>query len=92
MYNEHYNTIDAETGLSATAEVMMNMELYGATPMRGETDHRFMPDTDMIIGVIEEMFTSMAYVMQSTCLEHETDDLHWNIVTLFFALNLYPKK
>ena len=83
MYNEQPDYLDIETGQSATAQVMMNMELYGANPMIGETDHRFMPDTELFEGVLEEMFSNIVYLLQNTCLEHEADDLHWNIVNVF---------
>ena len=83
MFNENPDSFDMEIGQSATAEVMRNMELYGTIPMDGDTDHRFMPDEEMMHGMIDEMFSNIGYVFRGTCLEAETDDLHWNIVNIF---------
>ena len=83
MYNEQSDYLDEVTGQSILHQQLNDMALYGATPNKGETDHRFLPDLEMIRGVVEEMFANLAFVFENTRLEAECDDLHWNIVNVF---------
>ncbi len=68
---------------SATAEIMANMELFGARPPEGEEDPRPLPDAHESAAAITEIFDILGALFQDTCLEADAPDAMWSAVNVF---------
>lgn len=70
------------SGLSPTAQVIANLELYGHTPGFDEPEHRPMPDAPLLASLAAGLFAAFTEPLADTALEPELPDLLWSLVDI----------
>ncbi len=72
-----------EPGLSPTAHLLDELQLYGYRPGRDDPDPRPLPDAQTAQGAIADIFDALVSTLNDTRLEPDLDDLLWSVVNLF---------
>lgn len=73
----------AEPGISATARVLEELQLYGYHPGADEPDPRPLPDAATLDSTVACMFEILAETFQDTRLEPDTADILWHLADIF---------
>jgi len=76
-------TREDEPGLSSTAHLLDELQLYGYRPGRNDPDPRPLPDAAQAQGAIADIFDALVSTLNDTRLEPDLDDLLWSVVNLF---------
>lgn len=77
---------------SATEDVLTQLELNGAKPPLGETDHRLMPDMNLAEGCIEALFDATISLMRDSQLEDDLEDVQWALANIFHRRSAFTQK
>lgn len=67
----------------STAYLLQEMQLFGYRPYEDEPDPRPLPDAQLAVGAIADMFDGLAACLIETRIEPDLEDLLWNLVNLF---------
>ncbi len=78
-----HTTREDEPGLSPTAHLLDELQLYGYRPGRDDPDPRPLPDAQTAQGAIADIFDALVSTLNDTRLEPDLDDLLWSVVNLF---------
>lgn len=73
----------ATPGISATARVLEELQLYGYHPGGDEPDPRPLPDAATLDATVTGLFEIMAEAFQDTRLEPDTSDILWHMADIF---------
>ena len=68
---------------SATDHVLTELQLYGWRPFQDEPDPRPLPEGDMVVAAVADIFDVLITTLGDTRLEPDLDDLLWGTVNLF---------
>ncbi len=74
---------DRTTGLSSTAHLLDELQLYGYHAFEDEPDPRPLPDAARLQGALADIFDALVATLSDTRLEPDLSDLLWSIVNLF---------
>ena len=68
---------------SPTDHVLTELQLYGYRPFQDEPDPRPLPEANVIVGSIADIFDALVVALSETRLEPDLEDLLWSTVNLF---------
>lgn len=68
---------------SATDHVLTELQLYGWRPFQNEPDPRPLPEGNMVVAAVADIFDALITTLGDTRLEPDLDDLLWGTVNLF---------
>ena len=68
---------------SATASVLDDLALYGATPPEDEIDHRPLPEEDQTEIAIRSMVEASRMLLADTQLEEDLQEMLWSLTNIF---------
>ncbi len=69
--------------LSATAQVLEELQLYGYWPGAGEPDPRPLPDAAPLQGAVADMFDALIATFSDTRMETDLEQLLWSLTNVF---------
>ena len=69
--------------VSATSQVILELQLYGHRPNQDEPDPRPLPDESLVRGALADIFDALVVTLAETRLEPDLEDLLWSTVNLF---------
>ena len=72
-----------DSGMSATAHLLVELQLHGHRPFEDEPDPRPLPEDCNVRAAIADIFDALIVAFQDTRLEPDLDDLLWAQVNLF---------
>ncbi|MDP1748475.1 MAG: hypothetical protein Q8L22_03380, partial [Reyranella sp.] len=68
---------------SPTDHVLTELQLYGHRPFQDEPDPRPLPDAQIIVGAVVDIFDAFVSTLTDTRLEPDLEELLWSAVNLF---------
>ncbi|OCK59877.1 DUF2493 domain-containing protein [Bradyrhizobium sp. LMTR 3] len=79
------NDLDFEPthGSSPIDHVISELQLFGYRPFNDEPDPRPLPESNMIVGAVVDVFDAIVATLSDTRLEPDLEDLLWSTVNLF---------
>lgn len=63
--------------------VVTELQLYGYRPFSDEPDPRPLPEGNVVVGAITDIFDALVVTLSDTRLEPDLDDLLWSAVNIF---------
>ena len=68
---------------SPTDHVLTELQLHGHRPFEDEPDPRPLPEGDVIVGAVVDIFDALVSTLTDTRLEPDLENLLWSTVNLF---------
>jgi hypothetical protein len=68
---------------SPTDHVLAELQLYGYRPFQDELDPRPLPEAQVLVGAVADIFDALAAALTDTRLEPDLEDLLWSTVNVF---------
>ncbi len=72
-----------QPAISATAQVLEELQLYGYRPGADEPDPRPLPETGPLQGAVADIFDAMVATLSDTRLESDLQQLLWSLTNVF---------
>ena len=83
MTTDHDDDFEPHHSSSPTDQVLHELQLYGYRPFNDEPDPRPLPEANILVGSISDVFDALVVALADTRLEPDLEDLLWSTVNVF---------
>jgi hypothetical protein len=83
MTTDHDDDFEPHHTSSPTDQVLHELQLYGYRPFNDEPDPRPLPEANILVGSISDIFDALVVALADTRLEPDLEDLLWSTVNVF---------
>jgi len=83
MTTNHDDDFEPHHSSSPTDQVLHELQLYGYRPFNDEPDPRPLPEANILVGSISDIFDVLVVALADTRLEPDLEDLLWSTVNVF---------
>jgi hypothetical protein len=83
MTTDHDDDFEPQHTSSPTDQVLRELQLYGYRPFHDEPDPRPLPEGNILVGSISDIFDALVVALADTRLEPDLEDLLWSTVNVF---------
>ena len=83
MTPDHDDEFEPHHTSSPTDQVLHELQLYGYRPFQGDPDPRPLPEAQVIIGAVCDIYDAVVAALTDTRLEPDLEDLLWSTANVF---------
>lgn len=83
MTTDHDDDFEPQQNSSPTDQVLQELQLHGYRPFQDEPDPRPLPEAQILVGSISDIFDALLLALSDTRLEPDLEDLLWSTVNVF---------
>ncbi|MBU4567635.1 MAG: DUF2493 domain-containing protein, partial [Alphaproteobacteria bacterium] len=83
MTTDNDDDFEPHHSASPTDQILHELQLYGYRPFHDEPDPRPLPEANILVGSISDIFDALVVALADTRLEPDLEDLLWSTVNVF---------